>query len=248
VHSLDLQPRAELQVAMLYDPDIGSDPEVVVVPNMPRGTRPIASADVCWPGHRLRIYACHWTARFSEESRHSRGDIARYLNGVVYDFLRSGQNTERRHVLIVGDMNEEPFGLLEERFYASRDRASARRREHYTDQDVKRVRLYNCAWRWMGESGPHIGGMPAGEVAGTYFWKKANCWRTLDHVLVDGTLLTEQFPYLDESRVAVVTGPFLLGSQGRPEKFQWNNGKPTGVSDHLPIRGRIVLTCAESHV
>ncbi|HYT92495.1 MAG TPA: hypothetical protein VEL76_27515, partial [Gemmataceae bacterium] len=171
----------------------------------------------------------------------------RYLNGVVYDFLRSELETERRHVLIVGDMNEEPFGLLEERFHASRDRASARRREHYTDQDTKRVRLYNCAWRWLGESGPHVGGTPAGEVAGTYFWREKNCWRTLDHVLVNGTLLTDQFPYLDESRVEVVTGPFLLGTKGRPQKFEWNNGKPTGVSDHLPIRGRVVLAREESH-
>ena len=112
---------------------------------------------------------------------------------------------------------------------------------------MKRVRLYNCAWRWLGESGPHLGTTPAGEVAGTYFWKENNCWRTLDHVLVNGTLLTDQVPYLDESQLGVVTGPFLQGVQGRPQRFQWNNGKPTGVSDHLPIRGRIVLAREDSH-
>jgi hypothetical protein len=189
----------------------------------------------------LRVYACHWTARFSDESYHHRADVARYLNGEIYDFLRAAPPGNRHHAVVVGDFNEEPFGLLEERFHATRDRGNSRRREHYTDQDVKRIRLYNCAWRWLGELRPHLGGKPDGEVAGTYYWREKKCWRTLDQVIVTGTLLTDQVPYLDESHLEVLVSPSLVGNDNRPQQFRWNNGNPEGISDHLPVRGRIIL-------
>jgi endonuclease/exonuclease/phosphatase family metal-dependent hydrolase len=247
VHSLDLLPRAELQIALVYNPAVASNPNYLDVPGVPPSTRPIACLDVCWTNHQLRIYACHWAARFRQASEDTRRDVAKYLNAMLYDFMRAASAGEQRHVLIVGDFNEEPFGLLETRFHASRDRTSARRREHYTDQHVKRLRLYNSAWRWLGEHRPHSGGAFTGEIAGTYYWRKERCWRTFDQVMVDGTLLTQETPYLDEAQLEVLTSPALLGESQRPQKFRWNQGKPEGVSDHLPVRGRIILTREGSH-
>jgi endonuclease/exonuclease/phosphatase family metal-dependent hydrolase len=160
----------------------------------------------------------------------------------IYRFLHAERPPEEaRHVVALGDLNEEPYGLLEQRLQASRDRAHARRREHYRDKDVERVRLYNRAWRFLGERLPHAGAPPRDETAGTHYWEKENRWGTPDHVIVDGSLLTEVTPFLDEAAVTVVATPTLFGGGEMPRKFKWNNGKPTGVSDHLPISGRIVL-------
>ena len=32
-----------------------------------------------------------------------------------------------------------------------------------------------------------------------------------------------------------------LGAEGRPEAFRWANGSASGLSDHLPLTGRIIF-------
>jgi len=243
VFSLDLLPRSQLQIAFLYQPiHCFEEQSPIVVPNTPRGTRPMGALDFLHVGHRIRFIACHWQARFSEESQHTRSDIARFLNTHVYQFLHEELSTpEVRHVVILGDLNEEPYGILEERLNAARFRAHSRRREHYTDQDVSRIRLYNCSWRFLGEREPHRGKVAEGDTAGTYFWQSKNSWHTFDHVIVTGSLLTDQQPFLDERNLAVVARPTIMGCEGGPMCFEWNNGKPRGISDHLPILGQMVL-------
>jgi hypothetical protein len=250
VVSLDLLPaKPEFHVAMLYRGEGGQFQEQgpLVLDRAPRGTRAMAVLDYLLPGHCIRIIACHWTPRFSQRSEGVRADLAWYLNGEVYEFLQGATDGDRRHVLILGDLNEEPYGLLENRLYASRDRAPSRRKEHYADRDQRRVRLYNCAWRYLGERYPHRGGSVAGDTAGTYYWAKEGTWHTFDHVIATGSLLTPSPPFLDETSVRVATCPLLLESGGRPLKFAWNNGNPDGVSDHLPVVGRVVLNEEDEH-
>jgi hypothetical protein len=242
VFSLDLLPRAALQVAFVYDSSTSFEVKSpFVVERVPRGTRPMAVIDHHSPGHCIRIFACHWTARFQESSKKVRSDLARDLNSEVYRFIY-GETFQReaRHVVILGDLNEEPFGMLEERIYASRDRSTARRRMHYSDREVERVRLYNCAWRFLGEREPHSG-IIGEEAAGTLYWEQKKSWHTFDHVIVTGSLLAETVPYLDEAHLRVASSSLILGEEGRPQKFRWNNGNPVGVSDHLPILGKIIL-------
>ncbi len=243
VFSMDLLRRSQQQVAFLYRPAARFQEQMpLVVPEMPRGTRPMGVLDFLQTGQRIRFIACHWQARFSESSTHTRSDLARYLNRAVYRFLHEADtDTEGRHVVILGDLNEEPYGLVEERLNAARFRAHSRRKEHYADQDVSRTRLYNCAWRFLGEREPHRGRLDAGDTAGTYYWKAANSWHTFDHVIVTGSLLTERRPFLDEAKLAVVAGPAIMGDEPCPTRFEWNDGEPQGMSDHLPILGQIVL-------
>ena len=75
---------------------------------------------------------------------------------------------------------------------------------------------------------------------GTYFHAKEMEWRTYDHVLVTGGLLTDHAPLFDESalRVRADVGNLV---EGRPAKFAFENGVGTGLSDHYPLSGRIVL-------
>jgi Endonuclease/Exonuclease/phosphatase family len=243
VFSLDQLPRSELQVTVLYDPKAGFE-EVgpLLVPGLPRGTRAMAIVDHCSSSHRIRFFACHWTARFSDQSRHHRSDTAHYLNREIYRFLNADQpSAETRHIVILGDLNEEPYGLLEERLHAMRNRSHSRMRPHYRDKDVERIRLYNCAWRFLGERLPHTGLPLQRDTAGTYYWEKENRWGTPDQVIVNGSLLTEAAPFLDESALTIVAAPIFFGDGEIPKKFKWNNRMPTGLSDHLPIVGRIVL-------
>jgi hypothetical protein len=142
VLSLDLMAKPDFDVAILYQaafPTFEEQPPLAIS-EMPRGTRPMAVLDHLSPGNRIRIYACHWTARFSQSSNRWREDLASGLNRAIYRLVNENQSREARHVLVLGDLNEEPWGEpLVGRMYASRERAPARRPAHYSDHDIQRV-------------------------------------------------------------------------------------------------------------
>ena len=199
------------------------------------------------PGQRIRFYLCHWTARFRKQAEKWRIQSAQELGIAVYRFLHPEEQVEEsRHVVILGDFNEEPFGLLETWLHACRERSRARGLEHYTDKSIQRARLYNCSWRLLGERFSHPLDAEERAAAGSYYWQNGKTWYTFDQVIVSGTLLSGSPPYLDERRLFVACGKKevpdqLFGPDGHPCKFQWNKGAPVGVSDHLPICGSIVL-------
>jgi endonuclease/exonuclease/phosphatase family metal-dependent hydrolase len=190
------------------------------------------------PGHLIRFVACHWTS--FEEASDTRRRLADFLRRDTYEYLNPEQPSPglTRHVLILGDLNEEPTSpLFEKLFLGSRDRAASRR-SHWQDAEVRRVRLYNAAWRYLGEQVAHGGAGTASGVAGT-FYNDTLRWRTFDHLLVSGELLGAAPPYLDESRTRIVTTPAMKDEDGLPRPFTPDSG--SGISDHLPIVGRLVL-------
>ncbi|MGF1579811.1 MAG: hypothetical protein ACFCD0_10645 [Gemmataceae bacterium] len=235
------------KLPVLYRSELGTSPDLLLPPDMPRTTRPMGSVDVTWAEQRICFYVCHWTARLGgNASEHRRGDLARYLGTQIYDFLQEVQQPEQRHVVLMVDFNEPPYGLMEDRLYALRDRASSRSPHRYTDKDTKRVRLYNSAWRHLGERLPHRPEtIVIPDAAGTYFWRQTNEWPTFDQILVSGTLLTDNAPYLIEAELGIVVHPLLFEEDGRPSSFRWNQGNPAGVSDHLPVHG--VLQLSQEH-
>jgi len=242
VFSLDDLDRSQLQVAVLYDPSGGlTEIGPFTLALAPRGTRPMAVVDYTANGQRIRFYACHWTARFSDTSDHVRSELGRALNAEIYRFIHEA-DTERRHAVVLGDLNDEPFDRpITERLYATRARADSRRPEHYTDQDTQRIRLYNCAWRYLGESHAHTGGNGPTSTVGTHYWQDMGKWATLDHVIVTGSLLGTAEPFLDETSITVLSPASVLEGRSFPLKYMWNDGSPSGVSDHLPVSGKIVL-------
>jgi Endonuclease/Exonuclease/phosphatase family len=248
VHSLDTYEQTpELQVAILFDPQAGFVDESIFVANqVPLGTRPMATIDHEFDGNRIRFYACHWSARFRVESENTRSDTARQLSIAVYQFLKEARK-ERRHIVVLGDLNEEPFGLVEERLFADRSRARARSKEHYSDKSISRLRLYNCSWRWLGERIAHVGDMTDGHTAGTYYWEEEKKWRTFDQVIVSGSLLTDRAPFLDEQALKVQVNAEIMGHELMPRKFKMVGTRARGLSDHLPICGRIVLQRGKNH-
>jgi endonuclease/exonuclease/phosphatase family metal-dependent hydrolase len=242
VLSMDLLDDPEFQCAIIY-PNTKYFEEVVpfVVDNVPRGTRPMAVLDYVWLGHRLRIIACHWTARFKDDSSKWRSEIARSLSRYVFDYLYDRSDLDNRHLIIVGDMNEEPFGILEDDLFAVRDRARSRKSKHWADGDVKRKYLYNASWRFLGERLPH--GASGHNTAGTYYWTEEKKWKTLDHIIVDGSLVSGTVPSLNEVTTGVISHPLAYGFKSLPVKFSWDGTSPVGgASDHLPILATLNLT------
>jgi hypothetical protein len=234
VFSLDLLERSDLHVAFIYPPGEGySIQPPFVAQYVPRGTRPMAVLDIVWKGHRIRTIACHWTARFTDASEKTRSDTARDLSRFIFEYLSEPDGKEERHVIVVGDLNEEPFGLLERDLFAQRERFRAQR-VHWSDRDVKRRYLYNMSWRMLGERVPYS--TSAVDSAGTYYWPVANEWRTYDHIIVDGSLVGEEYPRIEEGATGVVTHPELFRAGRFPARYWWDGAAATGgVSDHLPL-------------
>jgi hypothetical protein len=249
VLSLDRMPRPDLQVAILYDASLPfREREPVVASGVPRGTRPMAALDFCDGPHQIRWIACHWQARFGEQSDQYRSDVAQHLARYVYQYLRAESTSAVRHVVILGDLNEEPYGLPEKRLHAARNRARSRAVAHYADRDVERVHLYNCAFRLLGERRPHDGSaLPEHvDLAGTYYWRDQKTWHTFDQVIVSGSLLSHDFPHLREDALGAAALREIVEDDGSPRKFEWRAGKPHGTSDHIPICGAIALKKEEA--
>lgn len=229
---------AEFQVALLYRRTRqlrGLAP--VSATEVPRSTRDMPLIQLRTDGYCVRFIFCHWTA-FGDRSAEYRGRLADAIRRYVFAFQQSSLPS---HVAVVGDLNAEPFEpVFADRVEAHRDHDSARSRRHATDADVRRVRLYNCGWRLLGEQHPHTPALgPVAQSAGTCFGEAG--WKTYDQVLLSGGLLSTTPPYLDEAELRVAADTGLLDAQGRPAKFEYQNGQPQGVSDHLPLVGRIVL-------
>jgi hypothetical protein len=234
VSSLDILPRSDFHVALIYPPggDFRFEPPFSAA-YVPRGTRPMAVLDIMWQSHTVRLIAAHWTARFSEASERTRSETARELSRYIFDYLDSARPDEYKHIMLVGDLNEEPHGLLERDLFAQRERARARRK-HWSDKDVKRRYLYNISWRMLGEREP--ASAARFNSAGTYYWGEASEWRTFDHIIVSGSLVTTEYPRIDELATSVVVHDELYRAGAVPAKFWWNGNAATGgASDHLPL-------------
>jgi endonuclease/exonuclease/phosphatase family metal-dependent hydrolase len=233
------------QVAVFYRAGIGFSSEPPLIPtdleDVAEGTRPMVPVHLTLRGHVIRFVACHWTAFDTHTSRVARERLADVLRRDIHAFLEPEVPKPgiARHVVVLGDLNEEPMSpVFEHRLIGRRDRESSHTR-HWRDEQVKRVRLYNAAWRYLGEQVAHgTSGPPTMGAAGTYFTEPHD-WRTFDHVLVSCGLLGASPPYLDEAQTRVASTPIMQDERGLPKPLR--PGRPRGVSDHLPLVGRLVL-------
>lgn len=246
VISLDsLKGHPSLQVAILVAPDTErarfEEQQPIVVADTPRGTRAMCVLDVITAGARTRCVVCHWPPKFTEESAKIRWRLADYLARYCYSFLKAN-SVDKRSLLILGDLNEEPPAETLAVLNAHRHRGRAQSASHASDKDVARVHLYNTSWRLLGEKHPHpvseSGALAMSNAAGTYYRSTHYAWYHLDHLIVSGGLLQTSVPYLRESEVAVISLPEFL-TDGLPKKFAKKDEMFTGVSDHLPIFARI---------
>ncbi len=204
-------------------------------------TRPMIPVRYTEGGQVIRFVACHWTSFDNPRARSTRRRLADYVRGDTYDFLKPNISStfSNRHTVILGDLNEEPTSnLFEEHLEAARDHTSGRQAAHWRDSNPRRVRLYNASWRFLGEQVAYSGGTPAPGLAGTFYNRDLG-WKTFDHLIVSGGLLCTPAPYLDEANTRVAATVSMRAPDGSPRPFD-AVGNP-GISDHLPIVGRIIL-------
>ncbi len=233
------------QVAVFYRPSAGFSAEAPLIPSehddVTLETRPMIPIQLATNGHVIRFVACHWTAFEDESSQLARERIADVLRRDCHRFLRPRlpKPGVTAHVVILGDLNDEPTArIFRMRLLGQRARASCRR-THGRDAQAKRIRFYNAAWRYLGEQVAHgTPGQPVGGPAGTCVTKNGN-WKTFDHVLVSGGLLSTTPPYFDEAQTKIVSTPIMCDERGLPQPYAPDVA--TGVSDHFPIVGRLVL-------
>lgn len=237
----DAAPGSAFQVAVLYRGGGFRRRLPLLANDVPRTTRNMAVVDYTQAGHCVRFIFCHWTA-FGKDSERNRERLAETVAVHAYEFLNKSRRTANvPHVVVLGDLNTEPFGdIFLDRLHASRDRDYSRQRVHWSDRDVRRIRFYNASWRLLGERHPHDLNSPQ-HWAGTYYNAGDRVWHTYDQLLVTGSLLGGIPPYLEESSFGITLLPGCLGANGKPEAFTWLNGVANGLSDHLPLTGRIVF-------
>src|SRR5262249_2978445 len=129
--------------------------------------------------------------------------------------------------------------VFEEHLAASRDHASGRQAAHWRDRNPRRVRLYNAAWRYLGEQVAYSGGTPTPGLAGGFYNEDLG-WRALDRPIVLGGLLSAPAPYLDEVNTRVAATDAMRSPDGTLRPFE--AAVSPGISDHFPIVGRIIFS------
>lgn len=186
-------------------------------------------------GTPLILALAHWRSDVGNRqvARGKRVRAAESLRNAIADALaRFGAEAP---VMILGDLNVEPYDDLFETLPADRTRENVRRSKPKKPGDLL---FYNAAWRWLGESSPWSGSR-AISIAGTSCnsggGSRAN-WRTIDHVLVSGSLVGEMGWTLLETETAVWTSE---------EVFDAARCMPRPPLDHLPIVGGLVNLIGE---
>ncbi|WP_159874667.1 endonuclease/exonuclease/phosphatase family protein [Aquitalea denitrificans] len=245
--SLDVKPGApSLQLAILHKKTIQgvelTEAPPIVVPYTHKSTRPMAVLNISSNNSIIQCIVCHWPAKFEDGSEKCRERIADYLSQYVYDFLNTDslKNKKKKSTILIGDFNQEPF---EKSVWSDLNTHRHRARafdKHWTDKDIKRVHLYNCSWRLLGELSPLLPSGNMKNAAGTYYWKKKKSWHNLDHVIVSQGLLGTTPPFIDESSLTIIALPEFIPS-GVPEKFSITQDGHSGLSDHLPLFATIKM-------
>jgi endonuclease/exonuclease/phosphatase family metal-dependent hydrolase len=238
-----VEDRRAHQVAVLYRQESGfTDRLPLSAADVPHSTRPMAIVDHDEGGHSIRFVFCHWTS-FGKNSPVYRERLAEAVSVHAYEFTRATRQRKRKpHVIILGDLNVEPFdNLFDTRLLAFRDRSGARKPLHRADHQTRRVKLYNAAWRHLGERYAHDETGNPSHVAGTYYNAERKSWHTYDQLLVSGSLIGSEPPFLEERTIAILDLPEFQDESGAPEPFRWRDGRASGLSDHLPVVGQLRL-------
>lgn len=172
----------------------------------------------------LVIAVAHWSSDMGD-SEHARARRQRAAEALRYGVANAVQLDIP--VMVMGDLNLEPFDPSLTAFPTSRAREVVRR---HKPRDPTDTLFYNASWRWMGER--HAGGpdSPSPSIAGTY-WNSSQTstsWRTFDHVMVSAALLGNTGWVLSEAQ---------LGVWAETPHFDDWRAPRAALFDHLPIVG-----------
>lgn len=182
--------------------------EVVLVGNTLKAACEFGLEGIAEPRH-LKVYVAHWPCPLYGASSDKRVRIAQRLRTVLEKSLGDNES-----VIVMGDFNEEPFGVLEEHLDAVRDLAAVRR--------FPKQMLFNPFWRELGHREFQL---PA---CGTYRIDRPgkSSWSTFDQILLSNSLITGRGRLLNAGSMENV-----FGGKSMPS---W--------SDHLPVFVELALS------
>ena len=182
------------------------------------------------------------------------------LDSDIYEEAREAEDLERVRerwetpVIILGDFNDQPSdrSVVDHlRGSSEPDRVKGGTndidsfRGNTADYRAQDVFLFNPMWKFMPD--PKVGTY---FIDGTRSEKFPNRYQILDQVVVSRGLLKNEGLRLDTSSVEIVSTPYFATSGGRPRQFSFKRpkkrggaipaGHPKGLSDHLPVKGRLL--------
>jgi Endonuclease/Exonuclease/phosphatase family len=174
----------------------------------------------------LVIAIAHWATDVGD-SDHARGRRQRAAEALRHELGPAA--FQGLPVLVMGDLNLEPFDQSLTAFPTSRAREIVRRHRARESSDTL---FYNAAWRWLGER--HACGFAETfpSLAGTYrnASHTSTAWRTFDHVIVSASLLGTTGWRLKEDALGIWTGDRVFNSRASMLHRPF---------DHLPIVGAL---------
>ncbi|MEW6207186.1 MAG: endonuclease/exonuclease/phosphatase family protein [Acidobacteriota bacterium] len=199
----------------------------------------------------LRVLVNHWPSRRQGqyESEPHRITVAEHCGRLIDGFLKFSRQdyppdtaaglaeiNERwnRNVLVMGDLNDEPFNRsVLDYLQGTKDldhleeeikKAAGRQTPHLRDYLGKRAYLFNCCWPFFAQPD-----------RGTHFFSPAtNSMGVLDQFLISrGLFYGEQKLKLSTDTVQIFTPEEMTSTKGRPVAF--DKEKKRGYSDHFPI-------------
>ena len=206
---------------------------------------------------QLIVLANHWPSRRQGqyETEPHRMTVAEHCGRLVDGFLKLPRTeflaladtsqslptlTERwnRNVLVMGDLNDEPFDRSVLNYLQGtkdldhvEEEIKAAPGQHVPEAKNylgRRAYLFNCAW-------PFLGAPDRGTI---YFSSSTNSMNVFDQFLVSrGLYYGKQGLRMRTEAAKVFTPPDLTTPKGRPRAFDRKTKK--GYSDHFPITGII---------
>jgi endonuclease/exonuclease/phosphatase family metal-dependent hydrolase len=177
------------------------------------------------------VVLAHWRANMGDvdDAAARRSRAAHALCTAIA--RRTEDISPKPHVLVLGDLNTEPFSNeLRSDLPTSRSRDVVRNHSRRAGTDD--LLLYNPCWRLLGERSPWRGEM-VHSLAGTFTMKKnsPSTWRTFDQVLVSGSLLGTRGWVLREDELTIGTDDEVFD----PKNV---NFLPLSI-DHFPVLGQL---------
>ena len=217
----DTQDHRGIDLALLYrSPCELSGENAITLHAMP-DTRGILEVAVKVKSQPLTVFVNHWPSRWGgvEKSEPRRLAVAKALRQRVLEFEPEDD------ILILGDLNDEPFNRsVRQTLAAVRSRNAVL---HRRNGEL----LYNPMWRFFGK--PDVG---------TYYYNRDWIWDLFDQCIVSKGLLLEPGLRLDEESLAIHAPKSMRDDKQRPRWFRRKRGTDEwyeGYSDHFAIWGRL---------
>lgn len=215
-----------IDVALLYRPDVVRPFRYTYFPLKDEQGQPLSTREILYagfvvaPGDTFHVFFNHWPSRYSgqAETEPQRMIAARTLRQQVDAFLKTGKAP---CIVVMGDFNDQPQNKSLTGGLGVKN----------LDNPEKQGELINLSSDWLPE--------------GTLKFRQS--WQLFDQVIISDFLLGDSHLHTMPDQADIVSNAFLLEPDPnfkgkRPFRTFLGYRYHGGISDHLPIRLRLIRT------